>query len=98
MATMSRVARAAFLGLLLWPAAALAQSLDEREFATLLGRAGQAYEEGRDAGAEKLQQPALPGAVGLRAGDPRARLAQRHPPLGYRAPARLPRAPGRPRA
>src|SRR3989454_6900039 len=39
MAVMSRVACAALLALLVMPAVALGQSLDEREFATLLGQA-----------------------------------------------------------
>src|SRR6267378_4191202 len=98
MAAMSRAARAALLGVLLWPAAALAQSLDEREFATLLGQAGQAYEEGRYPEAETLTQGALLVAMRFGPGDLRVGLAQRNLALVYRLQARFAEAEERIRA
>src|SRR5438093_11161845 len=89
MAVMSRVACAALLALVVMPAVALGQSLDEREFATLLGQAGQAYEEGRYAEAETLIQRGLRGALRFGPGDLRVGLAPRNLALLYRMQARF---------
>src|SRR2546427_11402543 len=89
MAVMSRVACAALLALLVMPAVALGQSLDEREFATLLGQAGQAYEEGRYAAAGTLIQRGPRGALRFGPGDRRAGLAQPNLALLYRLQARF---------
>src|SRR5881628_2253606 len=77
MAAMSRVARAALLAILVMPAAALGQSLDEREFATLLG--------GRDADPARAEgRPALRARRSAR----RSRAAQPRPPLPDAGPLR----------
>src|SRR3989475_9626658 len=89
MAAMSRVACAALLALLVMPAVAAGQSLDEREFATLLGQAGQAYEEGRYAEAETLIQRGLRVALRFGPGDLRVGLAQRNLALLYRMQGRF---------
>src|SRR5437879_959702 len=79
----------ALASLLVMPAVARGQSLDEREFATLLGQAGQAYEEGRYAEAETLIQRGLRVALRFGPGDLRVGLAQRNLALLYRMQGRF---------